>query len=167
MAAGIKKAAENFRSLIDQTDGYKVKILLETTAGQGTGLGSKFEELAQLLELIDRPERTGICFDTCHVFAAGYDISHQASYEKTWEKFSTTIGLENLLAFHVNDSMGDLGSHKDRHEHIGKGKIGLEGFRLLMNDQRFAQLPMILETPKDPEMKLDIMNLETLQSLTP
>ncbi|MBI5400373.1 deoxyribonuclease IV [Candidatus Saganbacteria bacterium] len=165
IAEGIKQATDNFRSLIDQTEGYKVKILLETTAGQGTGIGSKFAELAELFKLIDRPERTGVCFDTCHVFAAGNDISNPFGYEKTWEEFSATIGLENLMAFHLNDSMGELGSHKDRHEHIGKGKIGLEGFRLLMNDQRFANLPMILETPKDPEMKLDTMNLATLRSL--
>jgi len=165
--AGIIETADNLRLLIDQTEDYNVKILLETTAGQGTGLGSKFEELAGILKLIDRPERTGICFDTCHAFAAGYDLSNKAGYEKTWEEFDYFIGISKLMAFHLNDSMGDLDSHKDRHEHIGKGKIGLEGFRLLMNDQRFDNLPMILETPKDLEMKLDIENLTLLRGLLP
>ena len=150
---------------MDNTRGYKVKVLLETTVGQGTNLGYKFEQLAALLELVNEANRLGVCFDTCHAFAAGYELRTAEGYQATWDKFHKTIGLENLLAFHLNDSQGDLGSKKDRHEHIGKGKIGLEAFRLLMNDARFVQLPMVLETPKDPDLKQDIENLKLLRSL--
>ena len=164
-AEGLKLVADNLKELLDNTRGYKVKVLLETTAGQGTNLGYKFEQLAALLELVNEANRLGVCFDTCHAFAAGYELRTAEGYQATWDKFHKTIGLENLLAFHLNDSQGDLGSKKDRHEHIGKGKIGLEAFRLLMNDARFVQLPMVLETPKDPDLKQDIENLKLLRSL--
>lgn len=163
--AGLKKVALNIKELLGQTKGYKVKVLLETTAGQGTNLGFKFEQLAEILDLVGEPARMGICFDTCHAFAAGYDLRTMESYHQTWEEFDQTIGLKNLLAFHLNDSQGDLGSKKDRHEHIGKGKLGLEAFRLLMNDERFSSLPMVLETPKDPDLKQDIENLKVLAAL--
>jgi deoxyribonuclease IV len=163
--AGIKLVAKNLKRLLDETRGYKVKVLLETTAGQGTNLGYKFEQLAEILELAGEPARTGVCFDTCHAFAAGYDLRTESGYRATWEKFNQTIGLANLIAFHLNDSQGDLGSKKDRHEHIGQGKLGLEAFRLIMNDARFAHLPMVLETPKDPDLKQDVENLRVLRAL--
>jgi len=163
--AGLKKVALNIKELLSQTKGYKVKIAVETTAGQGTNLGYKFEHLAEILDLVGQPERMGVCFDTCHAFAAGYELRNAEGYHSTWEQFSKTIGFDNLLAFHLNDSKTDLGEKKDRHEHIGKGKLGLEAFRLLMNDERFSHLPMVLETPKDPDLKQDIENLKVLKSL--
>jgi len=162
---GINLLTKYLKQLIKQTAGYKVKILLETTAGQGTNLGYKFEQLAQMLAGINEPSRTGICFDTCHAYAAGYDIKTKEGYKKTWEEFDRIIGIDKLLAFHLNDSKTALGSRKDRHEHIGKGTLGLEAFRLLMNDKRFEKLPMVLETPKDPAMELDIINLKSLRNL--
>ncbi|MBN3033645.1 MAG: deoxyribonuclease IV [Candidatus Saganbacteria bacterium] len=164
-AKGLRLVAHNLKELLAQTKGYKVKVLLETTAGQGTNLGYKFEHLAEILDLVSEPNRTGVCFDTCHAFAAGYELRAEEGYHDTWEKFDKTIGLDKLLAFHLNDSQGDLGSKKDRHEHIGKGKLGLEAFRLIMNDARFFQLPMVLETPKDPDLKQDIENLNILRAL--
>jgi deoxyribonuclease-4 len=163
--SGLRKVAKNLKDILKDTKGYKVKVLLETTAGQGTNLGYKFEHLAEILELVDDQARTGVCFDTCHAFAAGYELRTAEGYQATWEKFAQTIGLDKLRAFHLNDSQGDLGCRKDRHEHIGKGKLGLEAFRLLMNDERFTHLPMILETPKDPDMKQDVENLRVLRAL--
>ncbi|MCU0641320.1 MAG: deoxyribonuclease IV [Candidatus Margulisbacteria bacterium] len=163
--AGLKKVALNIKELLGQTKGYKVKIALETTAGQGTNLGYKFAHLAEILDLVGQPARMGVCFDTCHAFAAGYDLRTAEGYHTTWEEFKKTVGLKNLLAFHLNDTQGELGSKKDRHEHIGKGKLGLEAFRLLMNDERFVHLPMVLETPKDPDLKQDVENLTVLRSL--
>ncbi|MDD4178755.1 MAG: deoxyribonuclease IV [Candidatus Margulisbacteria bacterium] len=164
---GVEMLVKNLKTLIEETAGYKVKILLEMTAGQGTNLGHKFEQLAEMLAGIDAPERTGVCFDTCHTYAAGYNIKTKEGYEKTWEEFDKLIGLNKLFAFHLNDSKTELGSRKDRHEHIGKGTLGLETFRLLMNDKRFENLPMVLETPKDPDMKQDVENLNILKSLMP
>ncbi|MDD5382985.1 MAG: deoxyribonuclease IV [Candidatus Margulisbacteria bacterium] len=163
--AGLKLVARYLKDLLHQTKGYKIRVLLETTAGQGTNLGYKFEHLAEILDLVSEPGRTGVCFDTCHAFAAGYELRTAEGYHATWEEFAKVIGLDKLLAFHLNDSVSDLGSRKDRHEHIGKGKLGLEAFRLLMNDERFERLPMVLETPKDPDLKQDIENLRTLTSL--
>jgi len=162
---GLKLVAEHLKELLANTKGYKVKVLLETTAGQGTNLGYKFAHLAEILDLVGQPERMGVCFDTCHAFAAGYELRTIEGYHATWEEFKKTVGLEKLLAFHINDSQGDLGSKKDRHEHIGKGKLGLEAFRLLMNDERFTHLPMVLETPKDPDLKQDVENLKVLRKL--
>lgn len=162
---GIGMVARNLKEIIRRTAGYKIKILLETTAGQGTNLGYTLAQLAEILEQTGEPTRTGVCFDTCHAFAAGYPINNKEGYEKTWEEFERLIGLNKLLAFHLNDSKTGLGSKKDRHEYIGQGELGLEAFRLLLNDQRFAALPMVLETPKDPEGKNDLKNLQTLRSL--
>jgi deoxyribonuclease IV len=163
--AGLKKVARNIKELLSQTKGYKVKLAIETTAGSGANLGYKFAHLAEILDLVGQPERMGICFDTCHAFAAGYDLRTAEGYHQTWEEFDQTVGLKNLLAFHLNDSQNDLGAKKDRHQHIGKGKLGLEAFRLIMNDERFAHLPMVLETPKDPDLKQDIVNLKVLKEL--
>jgi deoxyribonuclease-4 len=143
----------------------QVMVLLETTAGQGTGIGSRFEDLAAAMEHCSFPERLGVCLDTCHIFAAGYDISNEKGYGRTMNSLDRLIGLDRLKFFHLNDSKKELGSRVDRHEHIGKGQIGLTGFRLLLNDDRFADHPMVLETPKDKDMTEDIINLRLLRSL--
>ena len=165
-ARGLQQLTANIdRAFALADDAKSVMVLLETTAGQGTGLGASFEELAYVITHSEFNERLGVCFDTCHAFAAGYDISSAAGYEKTFTVFDKIIGLERLKFFHLNDSKKGLGSRVDRHEHIGKGKIGLEGFRLLMNDPRFAEHPMVLETPKEKDLKEDIENLKLLRSL--
>ena len=146
-------------------DASSVIVLLETTAGQGTGLGSSFEELAHVINNSAYGKRLGVCFDTCHAFAAGYDISTKTGYEKTFTAFDKIVGLDRLKFFHLNDSKKGLGSRVDRHEHIGKGEIGLEGFRLLMNDPRFADHPMVLETPNEKDLMDDIKNIQLLRSL--
>ena len=162
---GIKKAVKTLDAAFQETKGSKVKILIETTAGQGTNLGYKFDQIAEILRLSKHPDRLGVCFDTCHSFAAGYDIKSKEGYNSTWKEFDRIIGIKNLMAFHLNDSKGDLGSRKDRHEHIGKGFLGIEAFKMLLNDPRFKDLPMVLETPKDKENKFDQMNLAILRKL--
>jgi len=163
---GLKQLTANLdRAFAEAVDAQSVMVLLETTAGQGTGLGSSFEELAHVINNSANSNRLGVCFDTCHAFAAGYDISSAAGYKKTFADFDKVIGLKRLKFFHLNDSKKGLGSKIDRHEHIGKGEIGLEGFRLLMNDPRFAMHPMVLETPKEKDLKEDIKNLKLLRSL--
>jgi deoxyribonuclease-4 len=142
-----------------------VMILLENTAGQGSCLGSRFEHLANILERIDEAKRIGVCLDTCHLFAAGYDIRTEKGYRRTIREFDRLVGIDSIRAFHVNDSKKDLGSRVDRHCHIGQGFIGLEAFRCLVNDRRFAKIPKILETPKGPDLEEDRMNLATLESL--
>ncbi len=163
---GLKQLTANIDRAFAQADDAKaVMVLLETTAGQGTGLGSSFEELSHVITNSAYDKRLGVCFDTCHAFAAGYNISSATGYKKTFADFDRAIGLERLKFFHLNDSKKGLGSRVDRHDHIGKGKIGLEGFRLLMNDPRFAEHPMVLETPKEKDLKEDIVNLKLLRSL--
>jgi deoxyribonuclease-4 len=143
------------------------KILLETTAGQGTCLGHRFEQLAAMLTSVRQPERLGVCVDTCHIFAAGYPLIQREEYLATMREFEQIIGLQWIRAFHLNDSKKELGSRVDRHEHIGEGKLGLEPFRHLLNDPRFRQIPMYLETPKGQreDEDLDNINLRTLLSL--
>ena len=166
IGTGLEHLTGNLDRAFDQaTEAQTVMVLLETTAGQGTGIGASFEELAYVMDKSAYSKRLGVCFDTCHVFAAGYDISSIAGYEKTFADFDKIIGLERLKFFHLNDSKKGLGSKVDRHEHIGKGKIGLTGFRLLLNDPRFANHPMVLETPKEKDLKEDIENLKLLKSL--
>jgi len=162
---GIKKSAAAIDLLFKTTRSYKVKLVLETTAGQGSALGYKFEHFAAWLDLVDDAKRLGVCVDTCHVYAAGYDIKSIDGYEKTWQEFDKMIGLDKLTAFHLNDSKRELGTRVDRHEHIGKGELGEKAFAQLLNDKRFKDLPMVIETPKDPEMILDQMNLKLLRSL--
>jgi deoxyribonuclease-4 len=140
-------------------------VLIETTAGQGTNLGSTFEEIAFILGRSQHGDRLGVCLDTCHCFASGYDLRTPEVYEETVRCFDRTIGLERLRFLHVNDSKGGLGSRLDRHEHIGRGKIGLAGFQLLLNDLRFRDHPMVLETPKGKDLKEDKKNLKLLRSL--
>lgn len=161
---GIKLIAESLNLIHEQTRGYRVKSVLEATAGQGSALGYRFEQLQQIIELVEEKERMAVCIDTCHIFAAGYDISTEKGYERTFEEFDAIIGLDRLVAFHVNDSKRECGSRVDRHTHIGQGRIGLEGFRLLMNDPRFVKIPKILETPKGPDMKEDVENMRVLRS---
>jgi deoxyribonuclease-4 len=143
----------------------KVRVLLETTAGQGTTLGHRFEQLAAVIELARSAERLGVCFDTCHVLAAGYDLRDQASYSATLDELDRRVGLARLHAFHLNDSLHPLGSRRDRHAHIGKGQIGLPGFRSILADRRFRSIPMVLETPKGPDLKEDRANLSVLRRL--
>lgn len=164
--AGLRRVAESFDAIHRQTSGYQTKILVETTAGQGTNLGWQFEQIARIFEHVAQPERLGVCFDTCHAFAAGYDIRTEAAYRQTMAEFDRIIGLARLNAIHVNDSVKPLGCRVDRHEAIGKGHIGLDGFRWLMNDPRLADIPKILETPKggDP-VASDQDNLSKLRAL--
>jgi deoxyribonuclease IV len=143
-----------------------VTILLETTAGQGSSLGAKFEHLAHLLETVKEPKRLGVCLDTCHVFAAGYAIGTDAEYDATFKEFDRVVGLKWLKLFHVNDSVKPLGSRVDRHAGLGLGKIGLNAFRRLATDPRFARKPMILETPKEADdgTEMDPINLGILRA---
>jgi deoxyribonuclease IV len=145
----------------------KVRVLLETTAGQGNSLGHRFEHLAYLLEAVNQPERLGVCFDTCHVFAAGYGLRTAQEYAATMQEFDKVVGLAQLRVFHMNDSKKPQGSRVDRHEHLGRGCLGLEPFRLLANDPRFQDRLMILETPKEDGDKdgMDAVNLEVLRGL--
>ncbi len=142
---GLRRVAEALRWSIAQTKGYKVRLLIELTAGQGTCLGWSFAELRTLLDAVDEPTRTGICFDTCHAFAGGYDL--RDDYEAVWREFDATIGLGHLHAFHLNDSKRELGARVDRHADIGAGHLGDPFFRRLVRDPRFAQIPGVLEIP--------------------
>jgi len=163
--AGLARVAQALGEVHAATAGFRARILLETTAGQGTNLGYCFEHLAWLMEHAPEGERLGVCLDTCHVFAAGYELRTPEGYAETMEAFDQVIGLEQLEAIHLNDSKGDLGSRKDRHDHIGKGCIGLEGFSNLLNDPRLAGLPGLLETPKGDDLQEDRENLAVLRSL--
>jgi len=165
--AGLKKVAVFLNGLHRDTKGYGTRVLLETTAGQGSSLCYTFEHLARILDMLDEPDRVGICYDTSHTFAAGYDIRTEKAYRKTFGEFDRLVGVKKIEAFHFNDSKAEFGSHVDRHEHIGRGHLGLEPFRLILNDRRFGKLPMILETPKGKEngKDLDVINLETLRRL--
>ena len=167
---GLQRISEAFDTIFQQTK-TSVGVLLETTAGQGSNLGWKFEHLARIIELSAAPDRFGVCVDTCHITAAGYSLATQKEYEATFAQFDASIGLHRLKAFHLNDSVKGVGSKIDRHAHIGHGTLGLEPFRFLVNDSRFAELPMYLETPKgsvelNGEMtNWDVVNLRTLRSL--
>ena len=162
---GIERIAESLNMIHTRTKGFRVKSVIESTAGQGTALGYKFEQLKDMIDLVDEQERMAVCIDTCHIFAAGYDIVSEEGYHRTFREFDDIIGLDRLVAFHVNDSKRELGSRVDRHEHVGKGKIGLEGFRLIMNDERFVNIPKILETPKSDDMHEDVENMAVLKGL--
>ena len=140
-------------------------ILIENTAGQGSSVGHSFEQLAFILAGIENKKRVGICFDTCHAFAAGYDFRTPKTYETLWQQFDDIIGISKLKAMHLNDSKKGLNLNVDRHENIGEGQLGLEAFRLLCNDERFFNIPKVLETPKDVSLKNDIMNLSILKEL--
>ncbi|MCK4549475.1 MAG: deoxyribonuclease IV [Candidatus Krumholzibacteria bacterium] len=165
MEQGIETIASTINSLYEQTAGDTAAILLEITAGAGNTIGSRFEELAGIIDLIEDKSRIGICYDTCHGFTAGYDIRTKRTYNATFKALDETIGFEYLKAFHLNDSMKEFGSHKDRHTHIGQGEIGIDAFSYLMRDKRFRDRAMVLETPKGPDMKEDVENLALLRSL--
>jgi deoxyribonuclease-4 len=165
--AGIDRVAAALDRIHERCPNVAVTILLETTAGQGSTLGHRFEHLAGILERVREPERLGVCFDTCHVFAAGYSLATEADYDATFTQFGRLIGLERLKVFHVNDSVKPLGSRVDRHAGIGGGAMGLEPFRFLMTDERFREVPMILETPKEGPNgeEMDPVNLAVLREL--
>jgi deoxyribonuclease-4 len=162
---GIKTIAGSLDEVHKACPGYNAKVTLEITAGQGSNLGYRFEQIARIFDATKENDRLLVCFDTEHAFAAGYDIRTKDGYERTFAEFDATVGLDRLAAFHLNDSKKEFHSRVDRHEHIGKGYIGVEAFRLLLNDQRFWGLPMCLETPKGPDLKEDRENLTLLRSL--
>jgi deoxyribonuclease-4 len=147
--AGLLRVAQALDEAHARCDGVHVRVLLETTAGQGTNLGYRFEHLASILDRMAHRDRLGVCLDTCHVFAAGYPLAPEEQYQATMSEFDRIVGLDRLAAFHVNDSVKGLGSRVDRHAHIGKGELGLEPFRLLVNDERFRDHPMVVETPPE------------------
>jgi deoxyribonuclease IV len=162
---GIEQIAAALNTVLAACPDGKTRILLETTAGQGSCLGHQFEHIAEIMDRVDDRKRIGVCLDTCHVFAAGFDIRTEAGYETMWKQFDRIIGRKKLCAIHLNDSKKPLGSRVDRHDHIGKGLMGLEPFRMIMNDSRLHGIPMILETEKQPDMKEDIENMRVLRSL--
>jgi deoxyribonuclease IV len=164
-AVGIKTIAKSIDEMHKACPGYTTKLAIEITAGQGSNLGYRFQQVRQIIDATKAPERLRVCFDTEHAFAAGYDLRTKDGYERTFAEFDETIGLDLLVAFHLNDAKKDLGCRVDRHEHIGKGFLGLEAFRLLLNDKCFWGLPMCLETPKSDDCHEDRENLAILRSL--
>lgn len=169
LGAGVEKGIDRIARSLDKIHAaipnHRVVTLLETAAGQGSCLGCSFEELGKMIQRVDDPSRVGICFDTCHVFAAGYELRTRDAYERTMDEMIRHVGLENIGAFHLNDSKKPLGSRVDRHQHIGEGELGLEPFRFLLNDPRFSRIPKVLETPKTIETESDRRNMATLRSL--
>ncbi len=163
--AGLKKVARALDDVFRATARCRVKIALETTAGQGSNLGYRFEHLAEIFQRVGKPDRLAVCVDTCHVFAAGYDIRTSQGYERTIEELDNLVGCARVVAFHLNDSKKPLGSRVDRHEHIGKGCIGLRGFRHVLTDPRWRGRPMVLETPKSEDLHEDVKNLRVLREL--
>lgn len=162
---GIRRVARAIDVLHDRMRGERVRIVLENTAGGGATIGRSFEELAAVVGAVREPDRVGVCLDTCHLFAAGYDIRTPDGYETTIGRCRRLLGLRRVRAFHLNDAKQPLGSGLDRHEKIGRGHLGVEPFRRLMNDHRFARVPMALETPKDPEPRADREALALLRRL--
>lgn len=163
---GIARVAKALDTAHARTRGFTVKTALETTAGQGSCLGARFEQLATMIDRVHEPDRIRVCVDTCHLFAAGYDLRSKESYASVMANLAERVGLDRVVTFHVNDSMGPAASRKDRHEHIGRGHLGREAFRHLVNDPRFLGIPMILETPKGQDTRgrdLDRVNLATLR----
>ncbi len=165
--AGLSRVANALDEIHRQTLGATVQILLEITAGQGTNLGHRFEHIGAILNQVRDPDRLGVCLDTCHAFAAGYAMETSADYRATMREFDRAIGVKLLKAFHLNDSKREFGSRVDRHEHIGRGHLGLAPFRHILNDARFRRTPMVLETPKGVEKgkDLDVINLRRLRRL--
>ena len=161
--AGLKTLAESVNLVLERTEGMEVMVVLENTAGQGTGLGYRFEHLAQVISAVEQDTRVGVCFDTCHAFAAGYDLRTLETYAATFEEFEHTVGLHRLRVIHANDAKREFGSRVDRHEHIGEGQLGLEAFRMLMNDHRLQTIPILLETPDGEENHA--RNLKQLRDL--
>lgn len=164
-ATGIKAIARSINQVFRDLGDSKAMLLLENTAGQGSNLGYRFEHLADIRSLVEAQERVGICFDTCHAFAAGYEMGCEAACRKIFREIESTTGLDQLKVFHMNDSKKSLGSRIDRHEHIGRGEIGLTIFRFLMRSRKFAKHPMALETPKSEDYHEDIENIQVLKEL--
>jgi deoxyribonuclease-4 len=163
--AGLAAVIASVDEVLGRLPSVKTRIALETTAGQGSCLGHRFEHIAVIIDNVREPERLCVCIDTAHLFAAGYDITDEAAIRQMFREFDHVIGLERLAAIHLNDSKTPLGSRVDRHEHIGKGKIGLSAFRFIMRNRRFRQIPKVLETPKGQDLREDVMNLRVLRAL--
>jgi len=163
--ASMNKISENINRLFDELSDNHVTLLFETTAGQGTNLGYTFEQLAYMIDRVENKDLIGVCLDTCHIFAAGYPLIDPKDYQKTMKAFDEIIGLDRMRIIHINDSKKEFGSRRDRHEHIGKGFIGLDGFSNIVNDKRLKNTPMILETPKGEDLAEDIENLKVLRNL--
>ncbi|NNK85293.1 MAG: deoxyribonuclease IV, partial [Desulfobacterales bacterium] len=167
---GIKRIAESinkiFSEIFKKTPEINTRLLLETTAGQGSSVGHTFEQLAAIISKVEKKINPGICLDTCHIFASGYDIRTMNSYRKTMNVFDSYVGFDRLLLIHVNDSKKELGSKVDRHEQIGRGYIGLEPFKYIMNDNKLLDIPKIIETPKGKtDQDLDEINLKVLREM--
>lgn len=164
-AAALERLADSLRRILDATDalGYSVGVALETTAGQGTGLGWRFEQIGQVMQAVGPHPRLGVCLDTCHVFVAGYDLREADAYEQTWADFDAHIGLDRLKVIHANDAKKPLGSRVDRHEHLGQGEIGLPAFQRLATDPRLSHIPLVIETPDSETMHA--VNLALLRGL--
>jgi deoxyribonuclease IV len=163
--AGLEKIVGSVNQVFGEIPKVKTRIALETTAGQGSCLGHRFEHIAYIIDNVREPERLCVCLDTAHIFAAGYDIGSEAGIKKTFREFDRLIGFNRLAAVHVNDSKTARGSRVDRHQHIGKGQIGLDAFRFIMSDRRFRKIPKVLETPKGKDLLEDVANLKTLRGL--
>lgn len=160
---GLKRISDALNEIISKAENMKIKLLLETTAGQGTNLGYKFEHLAEIIDMVDDKKKMAVCFDTAHVFEAGYDIRIREGYMEIIDQFDSIIGIDKLKVFHLNDSKTELGSRVDRHANIGKGVLGLNAFRIIINDDRFKNTPMILETPGgEPMYEEDLKVLRAL-----
>ena len=169
IGSGVDKGVDQIARSLDQVHAllpkHKVVTLLETSAGQGSCLGCTFEEIGRIIDLVDDRKRVGICVDTCHIFAAGYDIRTRDGWERTVDEIEEHVGVDKVGAFHLNDSKKPLGSRVDRHENIGEGQIGVEAFRHVVSDARFRRIPKLLETPKTIEHESDRKNLATLRAL--
>lgn len=165
-AWGVKRIAEAINRVFDDTKGFRAGIALEITAGQGGSIGHRFEELAAIIDFVEDRERIRVCFDTCHAYAAGYELRNKEGYDLTWREFDRELGIKNLIAIHLNDCRSKIASRVDRHTHIGEGKIGREGFKLIMNDSRLKRIPMIIETPKEEDVdRYDSKNLSLLRMM--
>jgi deoxyribonuclease IV len=163
--AALAKIIASIKGVFRKNPKVKTKIALETTAGQGSCVGHRFEHLAYVIDNVREPERLCVCLDTAHIFAAGYDISGESAIRKTLHEFDRKIGLDRLAAIHLNDSKTGRGSRVDRHQHIGQGKIGLDAFRFIVRSRRLSKIPKVLETPKGKDLREDLMNLKTLRAL--
>lgn len=166
--AGIARIADGLNQAHRKTDGFTTRVLLETTAGQGSAIGHELAHLSRIIETVESPDRLGVCIDTCHVFAAGYEISNENAYASFMDELTSLRLLDRVACLHVNDSKGACGSRLDRHDHIGKGKIGRKGFAPIIRDPRLAHVPRILETPKGKDGRgtdFDRVNLKRLRAL--